>query len=372
MPEPFTIDVPDDAINDLRERLARTRWPSEIEDGGWAYGTNLAYLQELCDYWADGFDWRAQERALNRHTHFTTSAEDLRLHFIHAEGQGPAPLPLVITHGWPSTFYELDKVIAPLSDPAAHGGDPADAFHVVVPSLPGYGFSEIPTAAGNGPARTAELWNVLMQQLGYTRYGAHGGDWGALVTAQLGSLFPDRVVGIHRNLGGIRLTSDDGGSEEEQQQARELWRTEETGYQRIQGTRPQTLSYGLTDSPAGLAGWIVEKWRAWSDCDGDVELRFTKDELLTTIALYWFTGTIHSSTRFYYESAHDDRNRIDDYIDTPSGFAVFPGMGSSRERTAEGCNLVHWTELDRGGHFGAFEEPELLVEDLRTFFRPLR
>jgi pimeloyl-ACP methyl ester carboxylesterase len=370
--EPFTIAISDDAIADLRARLARTRWPREITDGGWTYGTNLSHLQELCEYWAEGFDWRAQEAALNRHPHFMEVVDGFRLHFIHAEGRGPAPLPLVLTHGWPSTIYELDRVIGPLSNPAAHGGDPADAFHVVVPSLPGYGFSEIPTVPGYGPARTAQLWDGLMSQLGYERYGAHGGDWGALVTAQLGWRYPERVAGVHRNIGGIQFASIEGQSEEARRARRELWQTEETGYQRIQGTKPQTLAYGLTDSPAGLAGWIVEKWRSWSDCAGDIESRFTKDELLTTVAIYWFTETIHSSTRFYYESAHDEENRIGGHIDAPSGFAVFSGMGGSRERTAEDCNLVHWSEFDRGGHFAAFEEPDLVVEDLRTFFRPLR
>ena len=372
MAEPFTIAISEDAIADLHARLTRTRWPREITDGGWTYGTNLSYLRELCEYWAEGFDWRAQEAALNRHAHFMEVVDGFRLHFVHAEGSGPAPLPLVLTHGWPSTIYELDRVIGPLSDPAAHGGDPADAFHVVVPSLPGYGFSEIPTVPGYGAARTAQLWDGLMSQLGYERYGAHGGDWGALVTAHLGRRYPERVVGIHRNVGGIQFASIEGMSDEARRERRELWQTEESGYQGIQSTKPQTLSYGLTDSPAGLAGWIVEKWRSWSDCAGDVESRFTKDDLLTTVAIYWFTETIHSSTRFYYESAHDDENRIEGHIDTPSGFAVFPGMGGSRERAAEDCNLVHWSEFERGGHFAAFEEPELVVEDLRTFFRPLR
>ena len=370
--EPFTIAISDEAIADLHTRLARTRWPREITDGGWTYGTNLSYLRELCEYWAEGFDWRAQEAALNRHAQFMEVVDGFRLHFIHAQGRGPAPLPLLLTHGWPSTIYELDRVIGPLSDPAAYGGDPADAFHVVVPSLPGYGFSEIPTVAGYGAARTAQLWDGLMSQLGYERYGAHGGDWGALVTAHLGWRYPERVVGIHRNVGGIQFASIEGMSDEARRERRELWQTEESGYQGIQSTKPQTLSYGLTDSPAGLAGWIVEKWRSWSDCAGDVESRFTKDDLLTTIAIYWFTETIHSSTRFYYESAHDEENRIDGHIDTPSGFAVFPGMGGSRERAAEDCNLVHWSEFERGGHFAAFEEPDLVVEDLRTFFRPLR
>ncbi len=365
---PFQIEVPDAALTDLRERLARTRWPTEIEGGGWNYGTNRAYLQELCAYWADGFDWRRQEAALNRHDHFLREVDGFRLHYIHAAGQGPDPLPLVLTHGWPSTFYELDKVIEPLADPGAHGGDPADAFDVFVPSLPGYGFSEVPTRPGYGPARIAEMWDRLFTDLGHARYGAHGGDWGATITGLIGWKFPERVVGIHRLAGGMQSRRESGNDAE----ALATWRRTGGGYGHIQSTRPQTLSYGLTDSPAGLAGWIIEKWHAWSDCGGDIESSFTKDELLTTVSLYWFTGTIHSSTRIYYENAQNEANRIGGRIEAPSGYAVFPGMSRTRDELAESCNVVHWSEFDRGGHFAAFEEPELVVEDIRAFFRSLR
>ena len=365
----FQIEVPEAALADLRERLHRTRWPSEIAGSGWTYGTNKTYLQALCAYWADEFDWRAQETILNRHDHFTRDVDGFGLHYIHAKGQGPSPLPLVLTHGWPGTFYDFDKVIEPLADPGAHGGDPADAFDVVVPSIPGYAFSERPAVTGYGPARTAELWDRLMTALGYHRYGAHGGDWGVLVTGLLGWKYPERVVGIHRLIGGIpRVEPQPDESDEE----RQIRLAEGSGYGHIQSTRPQTLAYGLTDSPAGLAGWIVEKWQAWSDCGGDIESRFTKDELLTTVSLYWLTETIHSSCRLYYENAHDRANRLDGRIDVPSGYAVCRWLTQTRDDLAHNCNLVRWTEFERGGHFAAFEEPQLLVDDLREFFRPLR
>ena len=367
---PFKIEIPDAALADLRERLRRTRWPTDLmPHAGWTYGTNNAYLKELCAYWADGFDWRAQETALNRHDHYLREVDGFRLHYIHAPGQGPDPFPLVFTHGWPSTFYDFDKLIGRLADPGAHGGDPADAFDVVVPSMPGYGFSERPTVTGYGPARIAELWDRLMTDMGHARYGAHGGDWGGLVTGLIGWKYPQRVVGIHRLVGGIpRLAPKPGETAAE----RQIRLADGGGYGHIQSTRPQTLAYGLTDSPAGLAGWIVEKWHAWSDCGGDIESRFTKDELLTTIALFWFTETIYSSTCLYHENAHNSVNRIGGRIEVPSGYAVCRWLRQTRDELARESNLVHWTEFDRGAHFSAFEEPELLAEDIRKFFRPLR
>ncbi len=367
---PFKIEIPEAALTDLRERLKRTRWPTDLmPEAGWTYGTNNAYLKELCAYWADGFDWRAQEAALNRHDHFLREVDGFRLHYIHARGQGPDPFPLVFTHGWPSTFYDFDKLIEPLADPGAHGGNPADAFDVIVPSMPGYAFSERPTVTGYGPARIAELWDRLMTDMGHARYGAHGGDWGGLVTGLIGWKYPQRAVGIHRLVGGIpRLEPKPGETAEE----RRIRLADGGGYGHIQSTRPQTLAYGLTDSPAGLAGWIVEKWHAWSDCGGDIESRFTKDELLTTISLYWFTETIYSSTCLYHENAHNSVNRIGGRIEVPSGYAVCRWLRQTRDELAQESNLVHWTEFDRGAHFSAFEEPELLAEDIRKFFRPLR
>ena len=363
----------------MKRRLAETRWPNPAIPGGWGYGTDQGYLEELCAYWRDGFDWRAQEAQLNAMPQSKATVDGYGLHFAHVKGRGPDPLPLVFSHGWPGSFYEVHKILGPLTDPARHGGDPADAFHVVAPSLPGYGFSDIPSIPGYGQARTAELWDGLMQRLGYTRYGAQGGDWGAFVTAHLAQRFPERVVGAHMNLPFIGPPPDQREPQtEEERQILDEWEAhaaEESAYGRIQGTKPQTLSYGLTDSPAGLAGWIVEKWRAWSDCDGEVENRFTKDELLTNISIYWFTNTIASSVRYYYERLHEpERNQITRYIETPCGFAIFPAeaVRSPRSWVSRGCNVQHWSVFDRGGHFAAMEEPELLVEDIRAFFRPLR
>lgn len=376
--QPFTIQVSDADLADLRQRLRRTRWPGEIGGGGWTYGANLAYIQELCAYWTDGFDWRAQEASLNRMPQFTAEVDGYRLHFVHAEGRGPDPLPLVFSHGWPGSFYEVHKILGPLTDPAAHGGDPADAFSVVAPSLPGYGFSEIPTAGGYGQARTAELWDGLMQQLGYSRYGAQGGDWGAIITAHLAQKFPQRVLGAQMNMAFVGPLEDrkpQTDAERAYLDAAQGWQAQEAGYQRIQGTKPQTLAYGLTDSPAGLAAWITEKWRSWSDCDGEIERRFSKDEILTNISIYWFSGTINSSTRYYYEMFQDPaRNGLGGRIETPCGFSIFPGeiISAPRSWVERGCNLTQWSEHDRGGHFAAMEEPDLLVADIRDFFRPLR
>ena len=369
--EPFTIAIPQADIDELRERLAHTRFPGEIDGSEWDYGTNLDYLKELVTYWRDQFDWRPVEAHLNRLPQFRHDG----IHFVHMRGNGPSPTPLVLTHGWPSTFYELDKIIEPLADPALFGGDAADAFDVVVPSLPGYGFSDITTDRGWTPQRIADRWAGLMESLGYERFFAHGGDWGAPVTALLGHRHPTRVRGIHMTMLGLvapRPASQPRPSARPDE--RSTWRQEETGYQAIQGTKPQTLSYGLTDSPSGLAAWIVEKWRAWSDCDGDVERRFSKDELLTTIAIYWFTGTINSSTRLYYEAWHDPARLAEgERVTVPAGFSMFPDPGpAARERAERTYDLRRWTAMPRGGHFAAMEEPELLVEEIREFFRPLR
>ena len=315
--QPFTVHVADDTLQDLRERLARTRWPGELPHTGWDYGSNLAYVKELTAYWQSEFDWRAQEAVLNRFSHFRTTLDGMGIHFIHEKGKGPAPLPLVITHGWPSTVFEMSKIIPLLTDPAAHGGDPQDAFDVVAPSLPGYGFSDITSTRGINVARIADLWSQLMTALGYDRYAAHGGDWGAGVTARLGFSYGSQVVGIHTtSVSGVPTGWQPGmrdltPAERTFLEARAHWQLEEGGYAHIQGTKPQTLSYGLNDSPAALAAWIVEKWRTWSDCDGDVERCFSKDELLTTITIYWATQTINSSTRIYYENQHQ-------YVDHPA------------------------------------------------------
>ncbi|HEX9068146.1 MAG TPA: epoxide hydrolase, partial [Ktedonobacterales bacterium] len=303
----FRVNVSEDVLVDLKQRLARTRWPDEPADAGWDYGVGLGYLRELTEYWQRQFDWRAQERAMNAFAQFRAEVDGLGIHFIHQRGTGPDPMPLILTHGWPSTFMEMARLIPLLTDPASHGGDARDAFDVVVPSLVGYGFSDRP--AWRGPWRTHEYWAKLMAGLGYDRFAAQGGDVGAGVTTNLGRAFPERVIGIHLN-SDLAWPSPIPDAAELSPQEREYlarvaqWRDEESGYSHEQRTSPQTLAYGLNDSPAGLAAWIVEKFRAWSDSHGDVESRFTKDALLTTVTTYWVTQTIGSSIRGYYEGAH--------------------------------------------------------------------
>ncbi len=382
MARPFEVRVDDGVLDDLRQRLDSTRWPDEIPGSGWDYGSNLDYLMELVEYWRTGFDWRAQEKLLNSYNHFKTEVDGLDVHFLREDGKGPNPMPLVITHGWPSCFFEMYKIVPLLSDPGSHGGDPADAFDVIAPSLPGFGFSDLSTQRGMEIQRVADMWAKLMTaNLGYPRFAAQGGDIGAGVTSRLGYSHPESMVGIH--LTSItRPTPYLGqGSREltEAEQAlidqRERWQQDEGGYTHIQGTKPQTLSYGLNDSPAGLAAWIVEKYRTWSDCGGNVEARFTKDELLTIVTIYWVTQTISSSTRMYYEN----QRKLwvmgrDELVRVPSGMALFPQEISRppREWAERSYNVCRWTEMPRGGHFAALEEPELLAEDIRAFFRPLR
>ena len=382
--QPYKVHVPDSVLQDLKDRLARTRWPDEIPGSGWDYGSNLDYIKELVEYWRTEFDWRAQEERINRFSHFTTDVEGLNIHFIHERGKGPDPIPLIITHGWPSTFFEILKVVEPLTDPENHGGSPEDSFDVVVPSMPGYGFSSLTTERGMNPAKVGDLWVKLMRdELGYSRFAAQGGDWGASVTAHLGFTYPDEVIGIHvTSASGVVASSHTGPgmaplteAEQKYVAGREQWRQDEGGYSHIQGTKPQTLSYGLNDSPAGLAAWIVEKFRTWSDCGGDVESSYTKDELLTTVTIYWATGTINSSTRLYYESQRNPLSPAPGQkMRVPSGIAVFPQEISRppREWAERAYDLRRWTEMPRGGHFAAMEEPGLLVEDIRAFFRDLR
>jgi pimeloyl-ACP methyl ester carboxylesterase len=379
---PFRGEIPDAVLDDLSRRLQATRWPGEIPGSGWDYGTNLGYVQELVGYWRTRFDWRAQEKRINTFPHYKATVEGLGIHFIHQKGQGPRPMPLIITHGWPGSFFEMYKLIPLLTDPGRHGGDPVDAFDVVVPSMPGYGFSDHPTQRGMHVFKIADLWAKLMAEgLGYQRFGAQGGDWGASVTAYLGFAHPRHLRGLHVTsmtrptpyLGpGSRALS---AAENIYLEAREAWLQAEGGYSHIQGTNPQTLSYGLNDSPAGLAAWIVEKYRTWSDCNGDVESRFTKDELLTTITLYWVTQTIDSSIRLYYETHRQPWVlQQGERIAVPSAMAVFPKELSRppREWGERSFNVQRWTEMPRGGHFAALEEPELLADDIRAFFRPLR
>ena len=381
---PFQVQVSESVLEDLRDRLARTRWPDEIPGSDWGYGSNLDYIKELVEYWRTEFDWRKQEKFLNTFDHFRTTVDGLGVHFIQAKGKGPNPMPLVITHGWPSTFFEMLKVIPRLTDPASYGGDPADSFDVVAPSMPGYGFSAPAWEPGMNTARIADLWAKLMtENLGYRRFVAQGGDWGASVTARLGFSYPQQVAGIHVTAVSAATMSPHLGegarplSEREQAliEERAQWREAEGGYSHIQGTKPQTLSYGLNDSPTGLAAWIVEKFRTWSDCGGDVESRFTKDELLTNITLYWATNSIGSSIRLYYESQHNPWTLSHgDRITVPCAVALFPVDLSHppREWAERAYNVQRWTKMPSGGHFAALEEPDLLVEDMREFFRTVR
>ena len=380
--EPYRVAVPQPLLDDLRERLRRTRWPDEVKDSGWDYGANLAYMKRLVEYWRSDFDWRAQEQAINAFAHFRADVEGLGIHFIHERGKGPNPMPLLITHGWPSSFAEMLKLVPLLTDPQSHGAYPGDSFHVVVPSVPGFGFSDRPTERGMTRSRVAALWVRLMEGLGYERFGAHANDIGAVVTAFIGLDYANRLTGIHTmmpsfpppQLGSARRDL----SEREQAflEVQRRWDEAEGGYNRIQESRPQTLAYGLNDSPAGLAAWIVEKWRAWTDPNGDLEGHFTKDELLTNITIYWATETASSSSRSYYERARDPRRvRPDERIRVPTGVALSTEevQRAPRERVERRyADIRRWTEFPRGGHFMALEEPELLAADLRAFFRQLR
>jgi microsomal epoxide hydrolase len=377
---PFTIAVPDSVLTDLRARLARTREPDQIPGTAWTYGTDRAYLEGLLAYWRDGFDWRAQERRLNELDHFKTAIDGLDVHFVHQRSARPDAVPLLVIHGWPGSFVEFAGLVGPLTDPAAHGADASDAFHVVAPSLPGFGFSGKPTEPGYGPERIADVLAALMERLGYDRYGVQGGDWGGIIGRSLAGNYPEQVIGFHTNfiLGGPAPGADPnaGVSPQELDHRRERLEAfaEGSAYQEIQGTKPQTLGWGLNDSPAGLASWIVEKFHGWSDHPGDVERAFTRDELLTNITLYWVTETITSSTRIYYESRHAPTTRPVAYVEVPTAGAIFPKeiYFTPRAWAEARYNIVRWTEMPRGGHFAALEEPELLVDDIRAFYRELR
>ena len=378
---PFRVDIPDAVLDDLRDRLARTRWPDQIPGSAWDYGTDLAALQSLCEHWRTTFDWRAAEATLNAFPQFTTEIDGQRIHFIHARSPHADALPLMITHGWPGSVWEFMRLIGPLTDPTAHGGRAEDAFHVVAPSMPGYGFSGPTVEPGWDPRRIAAAWATLMARLGYDRYGAQGGDWGAIVTSALGRVDPDHLTGIHLNMVVARPpdpadpTAGVAPDEIEGMQAMARFQADETGYQQIQGTKPQTLSYGLTDSPSGLAGWILEKFRTWSDCGGDVLSRFSADDLLANITIYWVTGTIGSSCRLYCESRRTGGSAaVSARVEVPTGAAIFPKELYRPPRVwAEAAyNIVHWQRYPSGGHFAAMEEPDALVGDVRTFFASRR
>lgn len=375
-PEPFKIAVPEAVLEDLRARLAATRWPDAVDGAGWDQGTELETARAFCDHWARDYDWRLHERALNAWPQFRCQIDGLGIHYLHVRGKGPDPLPLVMTHGWPSSFYEMHKVIGPLTDPAAHGGDPADAFDLVVPSLPGYGFSARPTRRGVDTNAVADLWAALMGDvLGYERFGAQGGDWGAAVNTGLGLRHPQRLVGLHYNM--LAPPIDEAKLSPEHRawwEEVKAYRAREWGYVALQSTKPQSLAYGLNDSPSGLAAWILEKWRRWSDCDGELERVYSKDELLTNVTIYWVTQTIGSSMRMYFES-FGPMTGPPAYggVDVPTGVAAFKEVNRPPRALCEPhFDLHRYTVMERGGHFPAMEVPGDLVEEVRAFFRPLR
>ena len=383
----FEIAVADEVIEDLKERLRRTRWPEAETVDDWSQGIPLVYVQEVCDYWLNEYDWRARERALNRFDQFVARVSDMDVHFIHARSPEAGAVPLVITHGWPGSVVEFLKVIGPLTDPVAHGGSASDAFDVVCPSLPGFGFSGKPTRTGWGVDRIADCWAELMAGLGYDRYGAQGGDWGSAVTTAIGARHPEHCLGIHLNmvvrthmaLPDLR-TVDPAWTPEEQEAVERLkyfvdWGT---AYNRQHSTRPQTLGYGLTDSPAGQAAWILEKFREWTDCDGHPENALSRDELLDNVMLYWLNANATSSARLYWETFRPisrESAAKPAPVTVPTGVAKFPEEIVPPVRSW--CepffdDIRHWSEMPRGGHFAAFEQPELFVDDVRAFFRELR
>lgn len=386
-PTPFTIDIAQGVLDDLRTRLDRTRWVDDLGDAGWKYGASIPYMRELVAYWRDRFDWRAQERALNGFANFrATMKNGLGLHFIHERGRGPRPLPIVLTHGFPDSVVRFTKLIPMLVDPAGHGADAADSFDVVAPSLPGYAFSEPPRADGS-VFHIGDLWNELMTtQLGYDRYVAHGGDWGSTITELLARDHGRRVIAIHLTdvpfFHAFRKPDDLSHAEQKYLDSIAGFQQAQGAYAFVQGSQPQVTAVGLNDSPAGLATWIVEKFRRWSDCDGDVERRFTKDELLTNVMLYWATQTINTSFLPYYDVTQADAmtwigQKLKEWASrtpVPAAFAMYPKDLSSppREWAERFFDVRRWTEMQSGGHFAALEEPESLARDMREFFRPFR
>jgi pimeloyl-ACP methyl ester carboxylesterase len=387
----FRIEVASEVLSDLRQRLKNTRWSYQLEGTNWDAGTDLDYLKELVGYWQNTYDWRKQEAALNQFAHFKTEVDGIGIHFIHERGKGRNPFPIILTHGYPDSFYRFAKIIPRLTDPESFGGRAEDSFDVVVPDLPGYGFSDKPTTNGM-IFRVNDLWARLMtDKLGYPKFGAQGGDWGSTVTEQLARSHPDSVVAIHLTdvpFGHIFQKPDDLSSAKEKFLKNcEQWVQKEGAYVMIQSTKPQSLAHGLNDSPVGLASWLVEKYRDWSDCGGAIESRFTKDELLTQIMIYWATESIGSSFLPYYDFVNaspmtwmkEGMKKLTGSSKVPAAFAFFPGGAHlkdisqpPREWAERFFNVQRWTEMPRGGHFAAMEEPELLVEDIRTWFRTFR
>jgi pimeloyl-ACP methyl ester carboxylesterase len=372
---PFRIEAADAELDDLRRRLLATRWPDAETVDDWSQGIPLAYVRDVCTYWAEQYDWRAREAHLNSFAQFRTAVDGLDIHFVHVRSPEAGARPIVITHGWPGSIVEFHKVIGPLTDPVAHGGDAADAFHVVCPSLPGFGFSGKPTRTGWGTDRIADAWATLMGRLGYEHWFAQGGDWGSMVTTKIGIRHAGACAGIHLNM-PLVIPDASGELTPQEQSALEglahydQW---DSGYSKQQSTRPQTVGYGLADSPSGQAAWIIEKFWAWTDCDGHPENVLTRDELLDNVMLYWLPDAGASSARLYWESFRD---LPFDPVQVPVACSVFPKeiiRASERWAKAQyGDRLHSFNELDRGGHFAAFEQPETFVDEIRAAFRPLR
>ncbi len=374
--QPFRIEATDAELDDLARRLKATRWADKEPVDDWSQGTPLHYLREVCAYWAEKYDWREREARLNAFPQFKTPIGGLDIHFAHVRSPESNALPLVMTHGWPGSIVEFHKVIGPLSDPVAHGGQASDAFHVICPSLPGYGFSDKPTETGWGIDKIGATWVQLMAKLGYDRYVAQGGDWGSMVTASVGSQDPDHCAGIHLNMPVAmpdpETMADLSDDEKEALASLQYYEQKDSGYSKQQSTRPQSVGYGLVDSPAGQAGWILEKFWAWTDCDGHPENVLTRDELLDNLMLYWLPGTGASSARLYWESFGTPSLAE---VTVPTGCSIYPKeiiRTSRRWAEKRFKNIVYWNKLERGGHFAAFEQPETFVEELRNCFRSMR
>src|ERR687886_202655 len=383
--QPFEVNIPQEKLDDLRERLARTRWPDELPGVGWSRGVPPGYLKELAEYWGTSYDWREHEAKLNEFPQFTTTIDGQNIHFLHVRSPESDALPLILTHGWPGSIVEFLEVIGPLTDPRVYGSDPYDAFHAVLPSIPDFGFSEPTREVGWDTRRIARAWAELMSRLGYERYGAQGGDVGAGVSPELGRLDPARVVGVHVNAATVGFMPFPPLDEDEMAELTDDEKTwvdminyfmnEQFGYNALQSTRPQTIAYGLTDSPVGQLAWIVEKFKEWTDSMDVPEDAIDRDQLLTNVTVYWLTRTANSSARLYYEFGRSGASwhRVEP-SSVPTGVAVFPReIAPPIRRFAERSNnIVHWSEFDRGGHFAAMEEPDLLIADIREFFRRFR
>jgi epoxide hydrolase len=377
---PFRINVAEADLDDLRGRLARTRWPDELPDAGWEYGVPLAYVKHLAGVWRTSYDWRAVEARLNAYPQFTTKIDGQLIHFLDIRSAEPDALPLLLIHGWPGSVAEFLEVIGPLTDPRAHGGDPANAFHVVIPALPGFGFSGPTKEKGWNIARSARAFAELMRRLGYGRYGAQGGDLGALLAPELGHVDPDHVVGIHLNAatvgfipwGDVPEAELVSFSDEEKARLGRMQKflAEGNAYFQLQSTRPQTIGYALTDSPVGQLAWAVDRMAEW--VHGPLDAALTREQILTNVMFYWITGTATSAARLYYENMHGDADWSRPPSATPVGVAAFAEDLAIRRYGERGNTIVHWSDFDRGGHFAAMEAPDLLVGDIRTFFGPLR